>query len=212
MNIKKTIKFGKEGMLCPCTACGWGARAISSGNLTKDEIESVYQVQTSIHVHRENAKKSLHEIKKSGLKGKQHNAEIEEALYYQAKIAQLDHEGWPIEVQAWVNVCPDCDSVTEYRAAPSHKMKFSVHGPVAESGSCTDCIEEQQKKAIALEKERQSKLTNEEIEAERAEKARKDTVITKEYIDSLIVNAKPEDLQKILKLMNHIGETIGSQE
>jgi hypothetical protein len=102
--------------------------------------EQYSEPHTPVHVERA---ASIGEIKKLNrkLKHSKDKGKIDEILVHQARIEQLNHGGWPIEVQAWANVCPDCDTVTEYRAVPSHFYRFSYHGPVAESVRCTDCRE-----------------------------------------------------------------------
>ena len=207
--MKEILKFGTPDRECPHCV---GPQAFKQGKFSRKDIEDVYAISAEIHLHRENAHRNMREFAKKGLKGKKHVDQIKEALSHQARIEQLAHGGWDIEIQAWVNICPDCDRVTEYRAMPSHFYRFGVHGPVQESNSCTDCIDAKAQAAIEAEKLRLSKMTTEEIEAERAAIAIAETTVTQQLVDEFIAKSTGtvEEQRFILKLMNHIGDKLGN--
>lgn len=207
--MNEILKFGTPGRLCPCHNCGGDPAQFSD-----EERNAQKQVRAEINLHRETARKALRDLNRA-LKHGKHDDQIREALRHQARIAQLDHGGWDIEIKAWANECPDCHRVTEYRAGPSHKFRFGYSGPIAESTSCTDCRANKERERLLAEHVRLSKMSSEEIEAERAGRARAETIITPELVEAEIKKAEaaggptPADSARILRLMNRMGQKLG---
>lgn len=210
--MEKILKFGRPDLDCPHCV---GPKAIAAAGLTRKEITESYAAAAEANLRREGARTNIHRLSKKGLKGKKHQAEIEEALGHQATIEQINHGGWPIEVQAWAIVCPDCDSVTQLRAIPSANFKFTRHGPVAEASSCADCIEAKQKAARDAEHARRTKLSNEDLAEEDFQRVLAERIITHELVEEEIAKAEaaggvtPADSARILRLLNRVGQKFG---
>jgi hypothetical protein len=145
-------------------------------------------------------------LKPNGWRSKEHGPIIEEALQKQAKIEHLSRGGHEMEIYAWANVCPDCDVVCEYRAAPVDKFVFGKHGPVAEQSRCSECHTAFLKPQADAEYKRWQALS----ESEQAEERRLQMPITQAMIDAE-VEAKT-DAFKILKMMNNIGQPLSTVE
>lgn len=109
---------------------------------TEDEVAEVKTNprHPSLRIH-SIARGRDHLPKQGPLNIKKHEPEIEEMVTRQAAIERLSHNGWPIGVTAWVNSCPTCGAVSEYRAIANHNYRFTIHGPEAESTVCADCAD-----------------------------------------------------------------------
>lgn len=134
-------KLYKFGIARACPHCNGNAHEKA---FEADEVALVKKNQRPLHQRRESVMLGLRSILSKNLKGRQEQ-DVEDAITYQASIEQLNHDGWPIDVTAWANVCPACDRVTEIRAVSSANFRPTAHGPDVESGLCTDCLEKEKK-------------------------------------------------------------------
>ncbi len=206
MDHKKTVKFG-QNRACP-HCVGDKAHAVYA----PEEVEAALHSRRFLGKLHHESMMSVREVAKRPVYAHEGD-KIMEALKHQARVVQVtEHEGWDIEVQAWVNVCPECNIVTEYRAMPSSKMQPFHHGPI-ESAPCTDCKQKARSAAEEAEVKRRHSLTDEAREAEDLDRAHDNVTIDQVLVDKVIEVAALRgmtgaDMTKVLRLMNQKGQPL----